>query len=272
MPLRVNTNITAMRTARQLSGSHKALATSLGRLSSGLRIQRAGDDAAGLGVATNLETKAQGYTVGMRNIQDGVSMLSTMEGALNEIVDMTQRLRELAVQSASETLHDDERQYLEDEKVQIHEEIDRIHTTVEFNGTSLTGAGTLSVQVGPDNDPKHRLDITLFDLNTSGLGMSAATLLGSGDARVAIDLYDTALDNLNSHRSKTGATMNRMFYALEHASVTVEQHLSSASKIQDADYALESANMARAQIMKQAGVAALAQAKKLNRSVLSLIG
>jgi flagellin len=272
MALTISSNVSTLRAARHLSGTQKALANTLGRLSSGLRVHRAADDAAGLAVATNLKTKAQGYTMGMRNMQDGVSMLSTMEGALDEVVDMTQHLRELAVQASSETLHNDERAYIEEEKVELHNEIDRINATIEFNGTSLTGSGTLSVQVGPDNDPDHRIDINLFDLNTNGFGMGTTLLLDPTSARDAIDAYDTALNSLNSHRSKTGASMNRLFHALDHAAVTAEQHLSSAGKIQDADYAVETSNLAKLQIMQQAGVAALAKAKNLNQSVLSLIG
>jgi flagellin len=272
--LTVNTNMSALAASRNLNNAQSALGDSLGKISSGMRITKAADDAAGLGVATNLETHEGSTRVAMRNANDGISIIQTAEGAQNEVVDILQRMRELAVQSSSETLHDDERAYIQDEYVELEEEVTRLANVTEFNGIKLSDGATtqISVQVGVANASSSRITIDLGDLTISTLGVDAVDLSTSALARASIDTIDTALNTMNGHRSDLGAVQNRLDSAITSASVYGENLASARSQIQDADYASETATMTKNQIMQQAGVAALAQAKGINQSVLSLIG
>ena len=272
--LTVNTNVSALAASRNLSNAQGALGDSLNKISSGMRITKAADDAAGLGVATNLETHEGSTRVAMRNANDGISIIQTAEGAQNEVVDILQRMRELAVQSSSETLHDDERAYIQDEVTELEEEVERLAAVTEFNGIQL-GDGTttqVSVQVGVANASSSRITIDLGDLTSTTLGVNGTDLSTSSAARDAIDDIDAALNTMNGYRSDLGAVQNRLDSAISSASVYGENLASARSQIQDADYATETANMTKNQIMQQAGVAALAQAKGINQSVLSLIG
>jgi flagellin len=272
--LTVNTNTSALAASRQLSSAQGNLSDSLAKISSGMRITKAADDAAGLGVATNLETHEGSTRVAMRNANDGISMIQTAEGAQNEVVDILQRMRELAVQSSSETLHNDERAYIQAEYVELEEEVSRLASVTEFNGIAIADGTntTISVQVGVANDSSSRITIDLGDLTISTLGVDAVDVSTSTLARSAIDLLDTALDTMNGYRSDLGAVQNRLDSAISSASVYGENLASARSQIQDADYATETANMTKNQIMQQAAVASLAQAKGINQSVLSLLG
>jgi flagellin len=271
----VRTNVSALSAARQLSASNTSLGDTLGRISSGLRIVSAGDDAAGLGVATNLETARLSTSVAMRNANDGISIIQTAEGAANEATDILQRMRELAVQSSSETLDDDERAYIQDEFEELSAEIGRIAAVTEFNGTSLTDGTTtsMSVQVGIANASSSRIDITLGDLTATTLGVVAGTmdLDNVTDARAAIDDIDTALDLVNGYRSDLGAVQNRLDSSISNAEIYSESLAGAESQIRDADFAHETSEMTKLQIMQQAGVAALAQAKNMNQSVITLL-
>ena len=276
MALTVNTNISALRAGRQLGNAQSALSTSLERISSGKRINRAADDAAGLAVATNLKTEAMSIRQGMRNANDGISIIQVAEGAYNEAIDIFQRMRELAVQSASEALHDDERAYVQDEYAQLGEELDRLADVTEFNGINLMDGTTttISVQVGAQNDPSSRIDITLGSLDATAIAMARGpftNVTGPTKARDALDKVDAALDELNRYRSDLGATQNRLDSAISSGSVYAENLDAARSQIEDADYATETANMTKNQIMQQASLAALVQAKNLSQSVLSLI-
>ena len=273
MSLSVRTNIAAMMASGSLNRTQKGLTNSLSKISSGMRINTAADDAAGLGVSTNLETAIISQRQGMRNANDGLSVIQTAEGATNEVSDMLQRMRELAVQSASETLADDERSYIQDEFLQLRSEIARIAAVTEFNGIELSNGGTtqINVQVGIDNDANSQITIELVDLTTNALGISALDLSSSTNALTALDALDTALGSVNSARSVLGAVQNRIDSALNNASVFVESLAAAESQIHDTDFATETSNLTRLQIMQQAGVAALAQAKNINQSVISLL-
>jgi flagellin len=272
--LTVNTNTTAMGASSNLNKAQNALSGSLAKISSGMRITKAADDAAGLGVATNLETHEGSTRVAMRNTNDGISMIQTAEGAQNEVVDILQRMRELAIQSSSETLHNDERAYIQDEVVELEQEIERLASVTEFNGIQIAdGSNTvISVQVGVMNDSSSRITIDLGDLTSTTLGVNGTDLSSSTTARAAVDLIDSALNTMNGYRSDLGAVQNRLDSAINSASVYGENLASARSQIQDADYATETATMTKNQIMQQAGVAALAQAKGINQAVMSLIG
>jgi flagellin len=264
-----------MNAAGSLGRTNKALSESLGRISSGLRINSASDDAAGLGVATNLETSVTSTRQAMRNTNDGISIIQTAEGASNEVTDILQRMRELAVQSASETLDDDERSYISDEFSELSDEVARIANVTEFNGLSLSNNGNtqLDVQVGIQNASTSRITIDLGDLRATSLGVdtSNVSLANSTSAQEAIDNIDTALDSVNGYRSAFGSVQNRLDSALNNSQVNMEQLSAAQSSVMDADFASETSNLTKLQIMQQAGVASLAQAKNINQAAISLL-
>jgi len=269
----VRTNIASMMAAGQLGRTNKGLTSSLGKISSGMRINSASEDAAGLGVATNLDTQVVSTRQAMRNTNDGISIIQTAESAANEVTDILQRMRELAVQSSSETLADSERSFITDEFNQLRSEVQRIATVTEFNGISLTDGNTtgISVQVGIQNASSSRISISLGDLTSSGLAINNLDLSSVSSARSSIDTLDTALNSVNSFRSEFGAVQNRLDSALNNSQINVEALSSASSQIMDTDFATETSNLTKMQIMQQAGVASLAQAKNMNQSVISLL-
>ena len=212
----------------------------------------------------------------MRNTNDGISIISTAEGAANEVGSILKRMRELAVQSSSETLDDDERAYIQDEFTELTSEVDRISAVTEFNGLQLSdGSDTqLQVQVGVDNSADDRITITLGDLTASTLGVDTGSvdLSSSGAAQTAIDTIDTAIDSVSSYRSKFGAVENRLNSALNNLENYTENLQSAESQIRDADFAYETAEMSKNQIMQQASTSVLAQAKTVSQGALNLIG
>ncbi len=276
MALTVNTNIAAMGATTNLNRSNSGLSATLGRISSGMRINSAADDAAGLGVAENLNAASRSVRVAQRNTNDGVSLVQTAEGATGEVGNILKRMRELSVQSASETLDNGERAYIQDEFVALSEEVDRIANVTEFNGVSLTDGtnATIGVQVGINNTADDSIDITLGDLSAATLGVDTASLdlstsAGAGTALAAID---SALDTVNGYRSDYGAAQNRLESSLRNLENYDTSLTSAESQIRDADFAKESAEMAKYQVMQQAGVAALSQAKSINMQAAQLIG
>ncbi len=275
MGMTVRTNVASMMAAGSLGRTNKALQGSLSRISSGLRITKAADDSAGLGVATNLETAVISTRQAMRNTNDGISIIQTAEGATNEVTDILQRMRELAIQSSSETLDDDERAYIDDEFQELAGEVNRIAEVTEFNGLALANNGntSLDVQVGIQNASTSRITIELGDLRSTSLGVDTGnvSLATVTSAQTAIDAIDSALDSVNSYRSAFGAVQNRLDSALNNSQVYVEQLASAQSSVMDADFATETSDLTKLQIMQQAGVASLAQAKNINQSVISLL-
>ncbi len=276
MSLIVNTNTASLNAMTSLNKTNRNLAKSFERLSSGLRISRAGDDAAGLGVAENLDNIARSARVAMRNVNDGISVIATAEGATSEVSNILKRMRELAIQSSSETLADDERAYIQDEFEQLSSEVDRIATVTEFNGTNLTdGTNTqMDVQVGVGDTAADQITITLGDYQAATLGVDTASmdLSTATGAQAAISGLDTALDTVSSNRSKLGAVQNRLESSLNNLETYHENLRSAESRIRDADFAYETAELTKNQIMQQAGVSVLAQAKGVSQSALNLIG
>jgi flagellin len=275
MALTVNTNMAAMAAANTLNNTQGALSNTLARVSSGLRVTKAADDAAGQAVATNLSTQARSGRQAIRNANDGISVIQTAESASKEVLNILDRMRELAVQSSSETLEDGERAYIDSEFHQLSDEVERIAQSTEFNDIQL-GDGTnsnLSVQVGVDASSNSRVDITLGNLTTSNLSVQTTDidLTNASTAQTAITTIDSAIDSVNSIRADYGAVQNRLESSINNMSSYVESLSAAASQIQDADYAHETAEMTRLQVMQQAGVAALGQARGMNQSVLSLL-
>jgi len=278
MSLTVNTNLSALRAAGSLNVTQGQLSDTLARISSGLRVTKAADDAAGSAVARNLSTQARSGRQAIRNSNDGVSVIQTAEAATKEVLNILDRMRELAVQSASETLDNGERTYIDDEFEQLSDEVERIAQATEFNDIALAdGTNTsLTVQVGVTSGTESEVDITLGDLTASNLGVDTGTtgvdLSDATSAQSAIDTIDTAIDSVNSIRADYGSVQNRLDSSISNMTTYVESLLAAASQIMDADYAHETSEMTRLQVMQQAGVAALAQAKSINQSVISLLG
>jgi flagellin len=276
MALTVNSNTASLNAINNLNQTQRALSGSYGRISSGLRITRAADDAAGLGVAESLGAQAASGRVAMRNTNDGISVIQTAEGAMDSVGDILARMRELAVQSSSETLADDDRAYIQDEFEQLSEEIDRIANATQFNGTALCDGTTtqLDVQVGIMNSADDRITITLNDLSAATLGVdtSAMDLSSAATAQTAIDDLDTAIGSVSSFRSDLGAVQNRLDSALSNMETYTENLESAESQIRDADFAYETAELAKNQILQQAFLLPIGAGGRLNQGALSLLG
>jgi flagellin len=276
MALTVRTNIAALRSINQLNNTQSTLSGSLEKISSGLRIRRAGDDAAGLAVASRMNADNVSLRQAMRNANDGVSLVQTAEGTLNEIGSILTRMRELSVQASNGTYTTSDRQLIDKEFVLMKNEIARIASNSTFNGISLLAGktGSLTLQIGIDNIGQDKLSIQMSAISASAGALKITTLSVSTNtgALSAIASIDAAITTVNTARAELGATQNRLESALSQASTYSENLSSSYSQIMDLDYASESSNMTRLQIMQQAGVAALGQAKAISQSVVSLLG
>jgi len=273
MSIKVRTNMSSMRSAHLLGRTTRGLGDTLSKVSSGLRITRAADDAAGAGVATNLDTAVISSRQAIRNTTDGMSVLQTAEGTMAEATDILQRLRELAVQSASSTLSGNQRAYIQEEFGELKSEMARLAQSTEYNGIKLSDGTvtTISVQVGISNATSSRVDIELFDMSVSSLSLGASSVGSVIGARNAMGAIDRALDTVSRFRSNLGALQNRLDAAFNNSSLANETRVGATGQIQNADYAYETAQMTRLQIMQQSGVAALAQAKNMNQTASALI-
>ncbi len=276
MALTVNTNVASLNAQRNLTNSQSSLNTSLQRLSSGLRVNSAKDDAAGLAIAERMNAQVRGLTVGIRNAGDGISLAQTAEGALGSVTEALQRMRELSVQSTNATNGTADRASLDAEYQQLATEISRIITSTEFNGSAVldAGAGSQSFQVGANNAADNRITVTttaLLTANTNITGATGTNVTTSASAAVAIDLIDTALDAVNSERATLGAAQSRIEIAVRSLETTRENTAAARGRIVDADFAAETANLTRAQILQQAGVAMLSQANSLPQLALALL-
>lgn len=275
MALTVNTNLAAMRASNSLNQTQASLSHTLGKISSGLRVTKAADDAAGSAVASNLHTVARSGKQAIRNANDGISVIQTAESSTKEVLNILDRMRELAVQSASETLDNGERAYLDEEFHQLSDEVERIALSSEFNDLALAdGTKTqLEVQVGVDASSNSRVTITLGNLTVSNLNVDTTTidLTNASTAQTSITTIDDAIDAVNSIRAGYGAVQNRIDSSIRNMVTYVESLSAAESQIMDTDYASETAEMTRLQVMQQAGTAALAQARTINQSVISLL-
>ena len=275
MALTVNTNVASMNAQRNLTNSQSSLNVSLQRLSSGLRVNSAKDDAAGLAIAERMNAQVRGLTVGIRNAGDGISLAQTAEGALGSVTEAFQRMRELAVQSSNATNGTSDRASLQAEFAQLGTEVGRILSGTEFNGIAILagGAGAQDFQVGPNNTANDRITVTTTDMSADA-GVTAATgtdVTTSANAQAAIALVDTALDNINAERGTLGAAQSRIEIAVRSLEATKENTAAARGRIVDADFAAETANLTRSQILQQAGVAMLSQANSLPQSALALL-
>jgi len=272
MPV-INTNVKALVASNAMNINSRNMAQTMQSLSTGSRINSAADDAAGLGVADSLRADHHSADQAARNVNDGISMIGVAEGATNEISNILTRLRELAVQSSSETLANTERAYINDESTALLAEIDRIAAVTEFNGVLLSDGSTtaMDVQVGINNSVNDRITITLGDLRASNIGVSSIDLSTATGAQNAIAMIDAGISSVSSFRSDFGAIENRLGSALNNIETYSEATKGAESAIRDADFGIETAVLTQNQILQQAGVSILAQAKNLNSSALTLL-
>ncbi|MDP4302041.1 flagellin N-terminal helical domain-containing protein [Leptothrix discophora] len=283
----INTNMASLNAQRNQAASQSSLATSMQRLSSGLRVNSAKDDAAGLAIAERMNAQVKGMNVAVRNANDGISMMQTTEGALGQLSGSMQRIRELAVQSANGSLSQSDRDNLQLEADQLQQEIVRVVQDSKFNGVTLfdsTATGSLaanaalSFQVGADNGDTIDVDGTGFDMTTLASYAAGATAVKSLDissqaaASAALTSLDADLDAVNTARSTAGAVQSRFDAVISQLQVSAENTSAARGRIMDADFAAETANLSRAQILQQAGTAMIAQANQLPQSVMKLLG
>lgn len=276
MGLRIGTNVTALNAQKALWGTKNSMDRAMARLSSGNRINKASDDAAGLAISENLKAQIRGNKQANRNAQDGISLIQTAEGSLGEVGNMLIRLRELGVQAASDTIGDKERSLANVEFAQLLEEIDRITGSTEFNGTPLLSGtgGNLDFQIGVKNSPdfdRISFDAAAADAGTMALGLNLSNVLDKTSAQESLSQVDFAISYVNQLRAGFGAIQNRLNSTVENLQTSVENLSAANSRIRDADIADESTELAKQNILLQAGTSVLAQANQQPGLALQLL-
>jgi flagellin len=270
----INTNIPSLNAQRNLSTSAGMLSSALQRLSSGLRVNSAKDDAAGLAIAERMFAQVKGLNVAQRNASDGISLAQTAEGAAGKIGDALQRMRELAVQAKNDTNNASDRTNLQLEFTQLSAEVTRVVGGTTFNATALLNAATaFGFQVGAGNAATDTITVTSVDLTATSVAVAALDISGATNAGAlaAITALDTAIDSVTTARATWGAAQNRFESVVANLQVSSENMTAARSRIMDADFAQETANLTRASILQQAGTAMLAQANALPNTVLTLL-
>jgi len=282
----INTNLASLNAQRNQSNSAASLATSMQRLSSGLRVNSAKDDAAGLAIAERMNAQVKGMNVAVRNANDGISLAQTAEGALGKVADALQRMRELSVQSSNATNSSSDKDSLDKEFGQLANEVQRVLGGTTFNGQAILagGAGALQFQIGANTTSNDSITITTSNLTTDTTITTVAGTDNQGTSRALIDStrtagqiqtvissIDTALDTVNSQRATMGASQSRFDSVISNLQVSVENQSAARGRIMDADFAAETSNLSRAQILQQAGNAMIAQANQLPQQVMKLL-
>lgn len=274
----INTNIASLNSQRVLDRTNNDLKTSMERLSSGLRVNSAKDDAAGLAISNRMTSQIRGMTVAVRNASDGISLAQTAEAAMGVLTETMQRMRDLAVQSANDgAVTGQDREKLQAEFKQLNDELTRIITSSEFNGKKIINgslAGGVFFQVGPNTSADNRISVDVSDLALTITSVTQASI-GSGatdvGARGAIDAIDNAIKAIDTSRAKLGAVQNRFTTTISNLQSSIENQSAARSRITDTDFAMETANLSRNQILQQAGTAMLAQANQSTQAVLKLL-
>jgi flagellin len=270
MPSVINTNVSAIRAQQALGVNNRSMTNAMQQLSTGKRINSAADDAAGLGLAESMTSQIRGLNTAVRNVNDAVNMLQTAEGAMVEQTNMLQRMRELAVQSASGTYSTTQRSYLTTEFDALVTQIGSIASQSTWNGTTLLStATTFSFQAGQASG--QTISVVMGAMTTSGLGINSSSVTTTTLASAAISLLDTAINSVNSQRATIGASINQMTYAADNLSNIAANASASRSTVLDTDYATASTQLAKGQIIQQAATAMLAQANQQPQSVLALL-
>ena len=286
MPQTINTNLNSINAQRNLSMSQSSLAVSMQRLSSGLRVNSAKDDAAGLAIAERMTSQVRGMNVAIRNANDGISMSQTAEGALGKVADSLQRMRELSVQAANATNSASDKDSLDEEFGELAKEIQRVLGGTTFNELNILGANAqaFTFQVGANTTSDDTIDITTINLTadatvtvvagTNNAGAGRAVIDNTANAATiqgVIDNIDIALDTISTQRAVMGASQSRFDSVIANLQISVENQSAAKSRIMDTDFAAETANLSRAQILQQAGNAMVAQANQLPQQVLTLL-
>ncbi len=282
----INTNLLSLNAQRNTAATQSSLATSMQRLSSGLRVNSAKDDAAGLAISERLNAQVRGSNVAIRNSNDGISLSQTAEGALSKVNDSLQRMRELAVQARNATNTSADKDSLDKEFGELAKEIQRVLGGTTFNGRAIlaTESGTQTFQVGANTTSNDRIDVVTTNMTTYGTITAVAGTDNTGAGRAVIDNtatgadidtviddIDTAINTVSSERATLGASQNRLDQVISNLQISVENQSAAKSRITDADFAQETANMSRANILQQAGNAMIAQANQVPSQVLSLL-
>jgi flagellin len=267
----IGTNVTAQRAGYASNIAEMGLAKSIERLSTGRRINSASDDAAGLAIASRMTAEVRGLNMAIRNAQDGVSLAQTAEGGMNEIGSMLQRMRELAVQSASGTLTDPDRDNLQVEVDELLAQIDDVANRTKFNDVALLDGTNATIAIQTGSDSGETVDITLTDVNAAALAVAAVDVSTAGGADTALGLLDTAIDSISTAQATLGAAQNRLQTTVSNLTDRVANITESRSRIEDVDFSAETTALAKSQILSQASTAMLAQANQSQQNVLSLI-
>jgi len=279
----INTNIKALTAQNAMTVNNRSLGKAMEQLSTGKRINSAADDAAGLAISNKMTAQIRGLNQSVRNANDAISMIQTAEGATQEISNMLQRMRELAVQAGNDTNSDDDRLSLEKEFIQLYDEIDRISDNTQWNGMNVLdgtigSSGEVTYQVGANDGTDFTIDVTFEDMSTTGLSITASTATTAPDvfedntaAQTVIGELDDAIATVDAFRADLGAKVNRLTYAADNLTNIAQNTAASRSRILDTDYASSTTELARTQIIQQAATAMLAQANQQPQTVLSLL-
>ena len=273
MTLSVNTNMYSLNAQRNVAQSQSALGTAMQRLSSGSRVNSAKDDAAGLAIAERMNAQVKGIGVAIRNANDAIGLSATAEGALAKVADSLQRMRELSVQSANATNNDGDRTNLDAEYQQLGSEVTRVLSSTKFNGKAVLGAdaGTLTFQIGANSSDT--IDVTTQDMsgNADVTAVTGGGITSAADAKTAMDNIDKAIDTVSQERANYGAYQNRFESVIGNLQTAQENQSAARGRIMDADFAAETSNLSRGQILQQAGMAMLTQANAMPQQVLALL-
>lgn len=277
MGLRINTNVTSLAAQRTLGANNAEQANTLGKLSSGSRIVKSADDAAGLAISEKLKSQIRGINQAERNANDGISMVQTAEGGLTETSNILVRLRELAVQSASDTVGDTERKYTDLEYQNLKQEMERISQVTEFNGKKLLNGsgGQYDLQIGYNNDDfqdRIKYDAAKQNSGLDALGVAELSVSSKEGAQASLSKIDAAIENVSGQRAELGAIQNRLTSTINNLQVSAENLSTANSRIRDTDFAAETAKATKMNILTQAGSSVLAQANAQGQAALKLIG
>jgi len=275
MAISMISNATSLAAQSNLQSTQNALGKSIARLSSGMRINSASDDAAGMAISTRMQADIRSVGQAERNANDGISMIQIAEGAMNEQHGILIRLRELAIQSSNGALSDNERAFIDSEQDELVAEVQRISAATEFNGYNMLGgdAGTFAMQIGKDAVAgTDTIDVVFGSTDATTLGINAMSMSTAATSQTALGTIDTAIDLVSTNRASIGSTQNRLESVTQNLRAEEENLVAANSRIRDVDVARETANLTRNQIMSQAGAAMLAQANQLPSVALSLLG
>jgi flagellin len=276
MGIRINTNVQSLMAQRQLGITNTAQRDALEHLASGSRINRAADDAAGLAISEKMKAQIRSLRQDVRNANDGISMIQTAEGGMNEIGNILTRFRELSIQASSDTIGDTERGFIDKEMQQMKQEVTRISATTEFNGKKLLAGSTdvLEFQVGTHNNPAEDqfvYDTTKTNVTLDGLGLSDVSVVSRDSARANLDVVDSAMNRLLENRAELGSLQNRLQSTVNNLNVYDENLSTANSRIRDTDMAAETAELTKSNILSNAGVSVLSQANQNNMLALKLL-